>query len=105
MPTYEYKCSNCGYHFEEFQQMKEDALIKCPNCGENKLKRLIGAGTGVIFKGSGFYITDYKKGNSSTKSTVTKKDKAEKKEVKQAKESTETKPKEKSKDKKTDSKK
>lgn len=104
MPTYEYACSNCGFHFEEFQSMKEDALIKCPNCGQNKLKRLIGAGTGVIFKGSGFYITDYKKGNSSTKSTSSKKDRGEKKEVRQTKETSETKPKEKSKEKKNDSK-
>lgn len=66
MPIYEYLCKNCGHIFEELQSMKEEPLVKCPNCGKSTLKRLIGTGTGIIFKGSGFYITDYKNKKSST---------------------------------------
>ena len=61
MPIYEYQCQNCGYLFEELQSMSEAPLITCPNCGKNELKKLIGTGGGIIFKGSGFYQTDYKK--------------------------------------------
>lgn len=60
MPTYEYECSKCGDRFEIFQKMTAGHLEKCPKC-KGKLKRLIGSGSGVIFKGSGFYATDYKK--------------------------------------------
>ena len=60
MPTYEYECEKCGYKFEEFQSIKAEPLKKCPKC-KGKLRRLIGTGAGLIFKGSGFYITDYKK--------------------------------------------
>jgi putative FmdB family regulatory protein len=60
MPTYEYACSKCGHHFEQFQSMRDDPLKKCPKCHKSALKRLIGGGAGLIFKGSGFYITDYK---------------------------------------------
>jgi putative FmdB family regulatory protein len=60
MPTYEYACSKCGYHFEKFQSMRDEPLRKCPKCHKAALKRLIGGGAGLIFKGSGFYITDYK---------------------------------------------
>jgi putative FmdB family regulatory protein len=67
MPIYEYLCRNCGYTFEELQSMKEEPLVKCPNCGMNELQKLIGTGGGVIFKGSGFYQTDYKKSGSSAK--------------------------------------
>jgi len=59
MPTYEYECRKCGHRFEEFQSMKDAALTTCPKCG-GELKRLIGTGAGFIFKGSGFYITDYR---------------------------------------------
>lgn len=59
IPTYDYKCSNCGYQFEKFQQMSDSVLKKCPECKKLKLNRLIGAGGGLIFKGSGFYQTDY----------------------------------------------
>ena len=59
MPTYDYKCSECGHLFEEVQSMKDSHLTKCPNCHKQALIRLIGGG-GVIFKGSGFYQTDYK---------------------------------------------
>ena|SRR5687768_480894 len=60
MPTYDYKCDACGHTFELFQSIKADPVKKCPVCGKNKVKRLIGAGAGLIFKGSGFYITDYR---------------------------------------------
>lgn len=61
MPTYEYECSECGHRFEKFQSMTDKPLKKCPECGK-KVKRLISSGSGVIFKGSGFYATDYRKG-------------------------------------------
>ncbi len=61
MPTYEYECAKCGKTFEVYQSMKDDLLKTCPNkkC-KGKVKRLIGTGAGLIFKGSGFYITDYR---------------------------------------------
>ena len=60
MPTYEYECDACKHNFDEFQSMKDAVLVKCPKCKKKKLRRLIGAGTGFIFRGSGFYITDYR---------------------------------------------
>lgn len=60
MPTYEYQCQSCGHRFEEFQSMKDEPLTKCPECKKKKLQRLIGAGAALLFKGSGFYITDYR---------------------------------------------
>jgi putative FmdB family regulatory protein len=60
MPTYEYKCEKTGKRFEEFQSMNDAPLTVCPECG-GPVRRLIGSGGGVIFKGSGFYETDYKK--------------------------------------------
>ncbi len=60
MPTYEYLCQACGHEFELFQSMSASVKRKCPECGKLKLKRLIGIGSGVIFKGSGFYQTDYR---------------------------------------------
>ena len=60
MPTYEYLCDNCGHDFEKFQSITARPLKKCPDCGKNQLKRLIGTGAGVIFRGSGFYETDYR---------------------------------------------
>jgi putative FmdB family regulatory protein len=65
VPTYDYHCSACGYEFEKFQKMSEGPARKCPECGELKLKRLMGTGAGVIFKGSGFYETDYKRKSGS----------------------------------------
>ena len=68
MPTYEYKCDACGNEFEKFQTMSSVPIKKCPKCGKNKARRLISAGAGLIFKGSGFYITDYRdQGYSSDK--------------------------------------
>ena len=60
MPTYQYECSACKHSFEELQSMKDDALTKCPKCKKKKLQRLMGTGAGLLFKGSGFYITDYR---------------------------------------------
>lgn len=60
MPTYEYQCDACGYEMEEFQSITAKPLKKCPKCKKNKLVRLIGTGAGIIFKGSGFYETDYR---------------------------------------------
>ena len=60
MPTYDYQCGACGHEFELFQQMSASIKKKCPECGKLKLKRLIGTGAGIIFKGGGFYETDYR---------------------------------------------
>jgi putative FmdB family regulatory protein len=60
MPTYEYACPKCGHQFEQFQSMRDEPLKKCPKCGKTGVKRLVGKGAGLIFKGTGFYITDYK---------------------------------------------
>jgi putative FmdB family regulatory protein len=59
MPTYEYECKTCGHSFEVFQGMKDDPIKVCPQCGK-EVRRLINGGTGIIFKGSGFYVTDNK---------------------------------------------
>ena len=96
MPTYEYACENCGHQFEQFQSITARPLRKCPNCGKLSLQRLIGAGAGIIFKGSGFYETDYrsesyKKAAESEKKSTTKTS-TEKKPEKSEKKSTETKP-------------
>ena len=61
MPTYQYECDECKHTFEYFQSMLDKKLTQCPQCKENKLHRLVGSGSGIIFKGSGFYETDYKK--------------------------------------------
>ena len=69
MPTYEYECKKCGHQFETVQSIKDDRLKKCPKSecpdgsGKGKVERLIGAGGGLLFKGSGFYITDYRSDN------------------------------------------
>ena len=60
MPTYEYACASCGHEFEAFQSMTDPTLKKCPQCGRRKLERIIGSGAGIIFRGSGFYQTDYR---------------------------------------------
>lgn len=77
MPTYDYMCENCEYGFEQFQAITAKPIRKCPKCGKNTVQRLIGAGAGIIFKGSGFYQTDYrsesyKKGQESEKGTADK---------------------------------
>ena len=60
MPTYEYHCDACDHRFDEFQSITEEPLKKCPECGKPKLHRVFGAGAAIIFKGSGFYQTDYR---------------------------------------------
>jgi putative FmdB family regulatory protein len=70
MPTYDYKCEACGHTFERFQSITAPPIKKCPQCGKNKVRRLLGTGAGLIFKGSGFYITDYR--DSSYKSAARK---------------------------------
>ncbi len=60
MPTYDYLCDSCGHEFELFQSMKDEAIKKCPECKKLKLRRLFGTGAALMFKGSGFYTTDYR---------------------------------------------
>jgi len=60
MPTYDYSCAACGHRFERFESINDDAIKACPKCGKKKAKRMLGTGAGLIFKGSGFYTTDYK---------------------------------------------
>jgi putative FmdB family regulatory protein len=60
MPTYDYQCDDCGHEFELFQSISEPLKRKCPECGKLKLRRLFGTGAAVVFKGSGFYQTDYR---------------------------------------------
>ena len=95
MPTYDYLCSGCGHAFEKFQSITASPSKKCPECKKMKLQRLIGAGAGVIFKGTGFYETDYRsktytdaksKAETKPKETEKKKDKpkAEKSEKKES---------------------
>ncbi|GHV01657.1 hypothetical protein FACS189485_00430 [Spirochaetia bacterium] len=64
MPTYGYECKSCGHSFDAFQNMSDDPLKVCPECGK-EVRRLINGGTGIIFKGSGFYVTDKGKGGSA----------------------------------------
>jgi putative FmdB family regulatory protein len=95
MPTYDYLCENCSHEFEKFQSITAGPLRKCPKCGKMKLQRLIGSGAGVIFKGSGFYQTDYrsdsyKKARDAEK-PKTKESKDKKSETKTETKKTETK--------------
>ena len=91
MPTYDYKCDNCQHTMEAFQSITAKPLKKCPECGKLKLKRLLGTGAGLIFKGSGFYETDYRSDSykkaaesekKSTRDTKTDSKKETKKETK-----------------------
>lgn len=76
MPTYDYVCEACGHKFEAFHSMTAKPLRDCPKCKKAKVKRMIGGGSGIIFKGSGFYQTDYKsKGKSSSKESKPSTDK------------------------------
>lgn len=60
MPTYDYKCSACDHKWELFQSIKANPIRKCPECGKQRAQRMIGPGAGLIFRGSGFYLTDYR---------------------------------------------
>lgn len=68
MPTYEYKCRTCGYSFDSFQSIHDEPLKVCPKCGR-EIRRVINGGSGVIFKGAGFYVTDAQKGKNTGSDT------------------------------------
>ena len=65
MPTYDYECRSCGHRFDILQKITADALTSCPQCKKKTLRRLIGGGIGIIFKGSGFYTTDNKSSSAA----------------------------------------
>jgi putative FmdB family regulatory protein len=69
MPTYDYECSACGHRFDELQSFSEAPLTKCPKCKKNKLQRLFGGGGAIIFKGGGFYETDYRRAGEKAADT------------------------------------
>jgi len=69
MPTYAYRCKSCGHEFEELQKISDDPIRVCPKCSKESVVRII-SGAGLLFKGSGFYLTDYKKTSSSTSATT-----------------------------------
>lgn len=74
MPRYEYQCGACGTAFEATHKMSDPPVTTCPSCGkEGQVQRLLSAGSGLIFKGSGFYITDYKNSNASSSTPSTSK--------------------------------
>ena len=77
MPTYDYVCTKCGHTFEAFQRMSDKPLTRCPEC-KGTLRRLIGGGLGIIFKGSGFYSTDNKRGSALTGGNGNSKDSKDK---------------------------
>jgi len=79
MPTYDYECSACGHRFEELQSFNESPLTKCPKCKKNKLTRLFGGGGAIIFKGGGFYETDYRRAGEANKSEGAAAEKSENK--------------------------
>ena len=79
MPTYDYKCAACEAEWEEFQSITAKPIRKCPECGKLKAKRQIGTGAGIIFKGSGFYQTDYRSESYKKGAEADKKAKSEKK--------------------------
>jgi len=81
MPTYDYVCDACHHAFEEWQSFKDDALTKCPACKKKKLRRLFGGGAAILFKGSGFYETDYR---SESYKSAAKADEAPKADAKPA---------------------
>ena len=72
MPSYDYICHDCSHEFESFQQMSAEVLRNCPKCGKDSLQRLIGTGAALVFKGSGFYETDYKNTSKTSDSSKEK---------------------------------
>ncbi len=98
MPTYDYVCDACEHAFEEFQSITAPKLTKCPECGKKKLRRLIGSGAAIVFKGSGFYQTDYrsseykKKASAEAKNSSSKDSSSNAKESGSAKKDSSTKP-------------
>jgi putative FmdB family regulatory protein len=87
MPTYDYECGTCGHRFEVFEKIHAEGRKPCPKCKKGKAKRMLGAGAGFIFKGSGFYTTDYKKSPAASepakKKTARKKTEGPKSESKE----------------------
>ena len=83
MPTYDYICNDCEKMYEYFQSMSDAPIKECPECKKNSLRRVISGGTGLIFKGSGYYLTDYK--NKKTQSSENKKSNKKKKDNKSKK--------------------
>ena len=85
MPTYDYICNDCEKMYEYFQSMSDAPIKECPDCNKNSLRRIISGGTGLIFKGSGYYLTDYKnkkkQSSEDKKSNKKKKDNKTKKKV------------------------
>ncbi|HET9135414.1 MAG TPA: FmdB family zinc ribbon protein [Candidatus Kapabacteria bacterium] len=69
MPNYDYRCDNCGFEQEIFQRISEDAITTCPNCGMETFQRVVTGGAGVLYKGEGWYVTDYSKKSSGGKET------------------------------------
>lgn len=92
MPTYDYRCSGCGHEFEEFQSITAAPLKKCPACNKRTLQRLIGTGGGIIFKGSGFYETDYRSASYRRAAEAEKTPAASKSDTKSDSKETSTKP-------------
>jgi putative FmdB family regulatory protein len=79
MPIYEYRCKSCGYEFEELQSIREKPLTICPKCSKPSVKRLLSSGPALVFKGSGFYATDYNKSKTSSSSSRKSKSKPDSK--------------------------
>jgi putative FmdB family regulatory protein len=75
MPTYDYECGGCGHAFEVFESLHAQGLRECPKCGKKQAKRLLGIGAGLVFKGSGFYVTDYKRSGGNASETPAKSEK------------------------------
>jgi len=92
MPTYAFKCKSCNYEFEEFQSINEPPLTECPSCKKQTVTRIIGGGAALVFKGSGFYLTDYKKSSSSPGTTSSAPQKSETKTESKSESKPESKP-------------
>jgi putative FmdB family regulatory protein len=84
MPTYDYECDACGHSFELFQSISEEPKKKCPECKKNKLRRLFGTGGAIVFKGSGFYQTDYRSDSYKKGAEAAKQEKSDSKGEKKA---------------------
>jgi len=92
MPTYDYECDACGHEFELFQSISENVKRKCPECGKQKLRRLFGTGAAIVFKGSGFYQTDYRSDSYKKRAKEDKKAEEGKSEKSSESKSADTKP-------------
>lgn len=93
MPTYDYECDACGHEMELFQGINDPVKKKCPECGKLKLKRLFGTGAAIVFKGSGFYQTDYRSDGYKKAAEADKKSKSESKSKSSDSKSSDSKPK------------